>query len=167
MIPQTILSAVAFSMPLPHCSLHDWPEAVATTHARVTYVTVAGKTVSVIQKNNVAALGDGPVELDDFISALEADHGADYLSEARAWAAEAAFKQADTLASLRMKAGLSQAQLAARMGMKQPQLARMERGKNDVQVSMIERLASALHLPESQVYEAVKRTVKQGNLQNV
>jgi DNA-binding XRE family transcriptional regulator len=129
---------------------------------RVAYVTVAGKTVPVIQKSAVAALGDGFVELDDLIAAYEADQGSDFFSEARVWAAGTAFGDDDTLASLRMKAGLSQAQLAARMGMKQPQLARMERGRHDVQVSMIERLATALQLEEDTVYRAVKRTLRQG-----
>lgn len=161
----TILSAAAFSMPLPHSSVHAWPETAAM-HTKVTCVTVAGKPIPLIQREHVAALGDGPVEIDDLIAALEADHGEDYLADARKWAADVAFRNEDTLASLRMKAGLSQTQLATRMGMKQPQLARMERGKNDVQVSMIERIAVALQLPEAEVYEAVKRTVKQGTTAN-
>jgi DNA-binding XRE family transcriptional regulator len=124
-------------------------------------VVVAGKSIEILRKSHVASLGDGPVEIDDLISALEADHGPEFLSEGRRWAAEQAFVGGDNLASLRMKAGLSQAQLATRIGMKQPQLARIEAGKNDIQISMITRLARGLDVSETVAFEAAQRTRKE------
>jgi ribosome-binding protein aMBF1 (putative translation factor) len=60
-----------------------------------------------------------------------------------------------TLAQLRLAKGLSQSQLAEAMGKKQPYVARLESGSNDVQVSTIEALAKALSVPTGEVFAAI------------
>jgi DNA-binding XRE family transcriptional regulator len=62
---------------------------------------------------------------------------------------------APSLAQLRLAKGMSQAQLATAMGAKQPYVARLEKGSNDIQVSTIEALAKALSVPASDVFAAV------------
>lgn len=52
----------------------------------------------------------------------------------------------DTLASLRLKAGLSQADLANIIGATQPYIAKLERGTSDFRASTIRKLASALEV---------------------
>jgi ribosome-binding protein aMBF1 (putative translation factor) len=69
-----------------------------------------------------------------------------------------AMQLADTevsLVKLRLAAGMSQAQLADAMGKKQPYIARLESGSNDVQMSTIEALAKALSVPAGDVFTAV------------
>ncbi|RDU96176.1 XRE family transcriptional regulator [Trinickia dinghuensis] len=104
------------------------------------------KATPSLQRDHVVVLGDGPVELDELIAELESVHGEDFLADARKWAAVTVYGHSNTLASLRLKAGLSQAQLASRMNMTQSQLAHIERGKNDIPVSMAFRIAQALGL---------------------
>ena len=48
------------------------------------------------------------------------------------------------LAALRLKAGLSQSQLASRIGTQQSNVSRMEKGQTDVQLSTMRRIAQAL-----------------------
>lgn len=60
-----------------------------------------------------------------------------------------------TLVQLRLAKGMSQTQLAEAMGKKQPYVARLENGSNDVQVSTIEALSKALGVAESEVFAAV------------
>jgi len=60
-----------------------------------------------------------------------------------------------SLVQLRLAKGMSQSQLADAMGKKQPYVARLESGSNDVQVSTIEALAKALSVPAAEVFAAV------------
>ena len=48
------------------------------------------------------------------------------------------------LVSLRQKAGLSQTEVAARMGTSQSAVARLESGQGDLRLSSLERYAAAL-----------------------
>lgn len=49
-----------------------------------------------------------------------------------------------SLSKLRLSAGLSQAELADRLGTQQPAIARLEKGEVDPQLSTITKLAEAL-----------------------
>lgn len=60
-----------------------------------------------------------------------------------------------SLAKLRLAKGMSQAQLADAMGKKQPYVARLETGSNDLQVSTVEALARALSVSPAEVFAAV------------
>jgi len=66
-----------------------------------------------------------------------------------------------TLATLRLKAGLSQAQLAKKIGTQQGNVSRWEREPKELQVSTIMRLAAALGVSDTEVFEIVKDSVKE------
>lgn len=59
------------------------------------------------------------------------------------------------LAALRLAAGLSQSELAARMDMQQPNIARLEKRPGDPSLSTLRKLASALDAPLEEVIAAV------------
>ncbi|MBI4696154.1 MAG: helix-turn-helix domain-containing protein [Gammaproteobacteria bacterium] len=69
----------------------------------------------------------------------------------------------ESLASLRLAAGLSQAQLAARVGTSQPHIARIEMGKTDPGTDLIARIAEALEQNASRIFAAV-RTQRAGKV---
>jgi len=69
-----------------------------------------------------------------------------------------------TLRALRLNAGLSQDQLAARMNTAQSHIARIEQGKTDPGTDTIASLAEALGAKPEDVFAAVRaqRIVRQG-----
>lgn len=94
--------------------------------------------------------------IDSFISELTADLDlAEEMKSARAWVADNFYDEATTLKSLRLKAGLSQAQLAKALETSQPQVAKLEKGGVDPQLSTLKKLASALGVSIDQVAEAL------------
>jgi DNA-binding XRE family transcriptional regulator len=56
---------------------------------------------------------------------------------------EPEFKMASVLIEARTKAGLTQEQLAERMGMKQASIARIESGKNNPSIKTLQKYAQA------------------------
>ncbi|WP_211466831.1 helix-turn-helix domain-containing protein [Collimonas silvisoli] len=62
-----------------------------------------------------------------------------------------------SLAQLRLSKGLSQTKLAELMGCRQPYIARLETGEDDMKMSTIEKLATALGLPLNTIFSAVMR----------
>jgi DNA-binding XRE family transcriptional regulator len=60
-----------------------------------------------------------------------------------------------SLAALRLNAGLSQAGLAALVATSQPHIARIEQGKTDPSTDVIVRVATALGVEPSRVFDAV------------
>jgi Predicted transcriptional regulator with C-terminal CBS domains len=97
----------------------------------------------------------GGVCLDQLIGEWESDPAmAAELSHARKRLATE-FDEIETLRSLRMKAGLSQALLAVKAGTTQPQIALIESGARDPQTNMILRLAAALGVPAERAFAAI------------
>lgn len=72
-----------------------------------------------------------------------------------------------SLAGLRLSQGFSQTQLAAKMGVQQPYIARIERGDDDLKTSTIENLAAALGVGADRVFSALAaaRTSRKGDQQ--
>ena len=67
------------------------------------------------------------------------------LSEGRKWVADAFFEEKPiSLKVLRMRAGYSQAQLAEKISMSQPNICEFEAGKSKPSVNTLQRLADAL-----------------------
>lgn len=62
----------------------------------------------------------------------------------------------ETLSSLRLRAGLSQAQLAMRAETTQPYIAKLEAGRADPGTHMIARIAQALGVEEALAYRAIR-----------
>jgi len=63
-----------------------------------------------------------------------------------------------SLTKLRLRAGLSQTQLASLMNTKQPAIARLERGDSDPTLSTIEKLARALGVGKDAILTAFEKT---------
>jgi len=84
---------------------------------------------------------------------------AEAMARARARAA-AAEERADlggpSLATLRLKAGLSQAQLAQAMGTQQPNVARWERNPGNLEYGSMKKLAAALGLATEDVLRVLE-----------
>lgn len=96
--------------------------------------------------------------LASIISGYETDPiKAEYLAKARKKYAEDYYaNEPKTLTSLRLAAGISQAQLAIKVGTSQPHIARIERGQNDPGTEMIARIASALNKNGTQIFSAIR-----------
>jgi ribosome-binding protein aMBF1 (putative translation factor) len=71
-----------------------------------------------------------------------------------------------TLASLRLRAGMSQSQLAQKMGTKQGNVSRWEADPTTMQVLTIMRLAEALGVDDAAIFEIVKASVKESALES-
>lgn len=64
------------------------------------------------------------------------------------------------LSTLRLAAGLSQAELADKMDMKQPNIARLEKKPGDPSLSTLQKLATVLGVDVGQVIAAIEATNK-------
>ncbi len=98
----------------------------------------------------------GAIDIDDLVAELEqmpAQAGA--IAQGRQWVADAFYSGRTTLASLRLRKGWSQAELARQAETSQPYIARLERGQVDPQVSTIRKLARALGVPVAELVEAI------------
>lgn len=62
------------------------------------------------------------------------------------------------LSTLRLAAGLSQAELADKMGMKQPNIARLEKKPGDPSLSTLQKLATVLGVDIGEVVAAIEAT---------
>jgi ribosome-binding protein aMBF1 (putative translation factor) len=78
------------------------------------------------------------------------------LGDARKAFSEEVYGDEISLSALRARAGLSQKQLADRMGIKQPYIARIEGGVTDPSTDSIARLAEALGVDEGTAFAAVR-----------
>jgi DNA-binding XRE family transcriptional regulator len=67
---------------------------------------------------------------------------------------------ASPLSAMRLRAGLSQQQVAERMGISQPQVARYEQGKHDPGTETIARLAKALGASVDEVFKAAHESLQ-------
>lgn len=79
------------------------------------------------------------------------------MASARAWIADTVLHgKPVTLRTLRLRKGLSQAQLAATIGTKQPHVARIEGGSADLRLDTCRRIARALGIDLNALDEALK-----------
>jgi DNA-binding XRE family transcriptional regulator len=100
----------------------------------------------------------GSARIDDFVAELENDpEWADELARSRMELAEQA-ACAGSLASMRLARGLSQRELARRVGASQPQIARLELGQGNPGVSTLRKLARELGVRIEQVLLAFEHT---------
>lgn len=80
---------------------------------------------------------------------------AELISAARARAANILYKDENTLKAIRMRAGLSQSELAERANTTQPHVANIEKGKVDPCTGLITRIASAIGIEPVVVFNAI------------
>ncbi|HEN47125.1 MAG TPA: XRE family transcriptional regulator [Mizugakiibacter sp.] len=80
------------------------------------------------------------------------DDRGEAIEEARRWVAGVVYgTEADTIRSLRLRKGWSQARLAAEMHTSQSHIARIERGTENVAINTCRRLATALAIDMNQL----------------
>ena len=66
--------------------------------------------------------------------------------------------QMTTVASLRLKAGLSQAKIAGHLGNSQSSYSLIESGRRDILLSTFEKLTTILHVSRDELAAALKNT---------
>jgi len=80
------------------------------------------------------------------------------LEQARRWVADSFHSQdGDTVRTLRLRKGWSQAQLAAELGTSQPHIARIERGTENLTIDTCRRLCMALGIDMNTLDAALRR----------
>ena len=96
--------------------------------------------------------------IEDLVSTWEADpKRRDALIEARRWLATRSSEDgAQTIRTLRLKKGWSQARLASELGTSQPHIARIERGTENVTIDTCRRLSAALEIDLNNVDQALR-----------
>lgn len=104
--------------------------------------------------HSLPPLNRGELCASDYLAKVEANpRRAAALARARERAGRTPGRP-QTLTQLRMAAGLSQAQLASKMGTQQPNIARWEREPGKMNVETILRFASALGVAAEEVFKA-------------
>ena len=81
------------------------------------------------------------------------------VNAAGAWVADALYPGEPTLAALRLRAGLSQAEFARRCGLKQPHVSRYETGKHEPGIFQAQAMADALGVNLDVLVKALKQSV--------
>lgn len=81
----------------------------------------------------------------DLMAELEADAGfRDDIQQARTWVADEFYaEEGDTIRTLRLRRGWSQAQLAEKLATSQPHIAKIERGRENLHISTCRKLCQA------------------------
>lgn len=92
------------------------------------------------------AVPDGYTSIDDIVDEYERDPAMrEELRSARKWIADTVFAGKPlTLRTLRLRKGMSQAQLAEAIGTQQPHVARIESGQADLRLETCRRIAQVL-----------------------
>ncbi|MET4160497.1 DNA-binding XRE family transcriptional regulator [Marinobacterium sp. MBR-111] len=95
--------------------------------------------------------------IDSFISDLLAEDPSLHaeMQEARSWVGEQYFGDKQSLKALRLKAGLSQIELAKKLETSQPQVAKLEKGEVDPRLSTVQRLSAVLGVSIGEVAAAM------------
>lgn len=102
------------------------------------------------------------IPIDALVRKLEQNQTtSEHLKRARKRLAKGYYaNKSGTLAHLRLQAGLSQSQLAIKVGTSQPHIARIEAGINDPSTSMIKKISIALNIKPEQVFLAILANLK-------
>jgi predicted transcriptional regulator len=96
--------------------------------------------------------------IDDYVAELETEQEwADELKRSRIELASQV-ENLSSLMSMRLSRGLSQRQLAEKIGASQPQIARLEQGKGNPEVATLRRLARELNVRIDEVLLAFERS---------
>jgi predicted transcriptional regulator len=97
--------------------------------------------------------------LESVIAQFESDREfAQAMSESRKGLAQLLYSdEPETLAALRLNAGLSQTQLAQLLETSQSYIARIEAGRVDPGTEMVAKIASALSINEERAFVAIRR----------
>ncbi|MBI6975107.1 MULTISPECIES: helix-turn-helix domain-containing protein [Pseudomonas] len=111
---------------------------------------------------HTSAAAELHTEFDQFMAELETDpvHAAGF-AESRSWVADTFYAEdGATIRTLRLRAGLTQKQLAVAIGTSQPQIAKIESGRHDPALSTCKRLSGALGVSLDVVSDAMDRQAR-------
>lgn len=100
-------------------------------------------------------------DVDDFIGELLAQDKIleSDLHDGRKWVADVLYDgQSDSLKILRLRAGYSQAQLAEKIGMKQPNVCEFEAGKRKPTIDTLMKLAEALGTTTDVILKSINQS---------
>jgi DNA-binding XRE family transcriptional regulator len=93
-------------------------------------------------------------DLDDYIEEQDASTQTS-IGEARPWVANALYP-VETLASLRLRAGFSQAEFASKCGMRQPHVSRYESGRVEPGIFQAKAMAEVLGVSLDDLVKALQ-----------
>lgn len=100
----------------------------------------------------------GSIAIDDYVAELETNQEwADELRRSRIEFASQV-ESLSSLVSMRLSRGLSQRQLAEKIGASQPQIARLEQGNGNPEVATLRKLARELNVRIDEVLLAFERS---------
>lgn len=97
------------------------------------------------------------VDIDDYIGALDGEARAS-VADAGAWVADTFYAGRQTLATLRLRARMTQRQLAEKCGVEQPHISRYESGNVEPKLSHACKLADALGVSLDEFARAFRNT---------
>ncbi len=106
------------------------------------------------------------VSIGDLVEEFSADPGmAAAIVTARQNLAKTLYSdEIDSLSALRLLAGLSQSQLAERVGTSQSHIARIEAGQTDPSTDVISRIAKSINIDDGVAFSAIrKQLLTRGN----
>lgn len=99
------------------------------------------------------------VDAEDFLNQLIEQHSlSDQMPAARAWVAEEVYAGRNTIAALRLKAGLTQSQLAKMLDAPQSSISRLEAGRENPSFERAKKMADALRVTLDEFYLAFELT---------
>lgn len=118
--------------------------------------------VAITELGEDRAIANGGMFAQEYVAAQEANPVmAAALARVRAKVGEAAVKaKGGGLAALRLRAGLSQQQLAEKMKTHQPSVARWERTPGQMNFATIQQMAEALGVAEQAIFDAQRPAVQ-------
>lgn len=143
-------------------------DSVAYVAASAPAVTTAPPRAKVLEfPGNAPAeapIPPGYTTIDQVIAEFELDPAArEELKRGRQWVAETILAgHPQSLRVLRLRKGMSQAQLAEAIGTQQPHIARIERGQADVRLETCRRIAQVLGVDLNTLDQALQATVDAG-----
>lgn len=111
-----------------------------------------------------APIPPGYTTIDEIVAKFERDPAMrEELLDARRWVADTVLAgKPVTMRTLRLRRGLSQAQLAEAIGTQQPHVARIERGQADPQLDTCRRIAHALGVDLNMLDQALQGAADAG-----
>lgn len=124
--------------------------------------SASGQTPVILKFNLPVHRSDAATQhtaYDAFMAELDADpvHAAGF-EEARTWVAESFYAdEGVTVRTIRLRAGMTQKQLAAAIETSQPQIAKIESGRHDPVISTCRRLSAALGVSLDVLSDALER----------
>lgn len=101
----------------------------------------------------------GYIDIDDFIDELCAEDPefAGEIAGAGSWAADTLYPGESSLKTLRLRAGLSQRQLADKIESSQAHVWRMENDTEDLRISTIDKVAGALGIDPEKLFSVIRK----------